>query len=141
VISKPKVLEITRLVAGLCVSAGLIYFVYSKNSPAAVVALIILTVFLFSVFSRGSPALYNNRYFAEIEKSGSQTPLRDLAKASVCFVALMAFTIGVAIADMHKLIPDNYVITGCWVGVVAVSGLAAVFFAVRALIVFRVNRH
>jgi len=139
-ISKTKVLEIARLVAGLCVSAGLIYFVYSKNSPAAVVALIILTVFLFSVLSRGSPALYNKRYFAEIAKLGSQTPLRDLAKALVCFVALMAFTIGLAIGVKHKLIPDNYVVAGCWVAVVVVAGLAVVFLAIRALIVFRAHR-
>jgi hypothetical protein len=140
-ISKTKVLEIARLAAGLCVSAGLIYFIYSKNSPAAVVALIILTVFLFSVLSRRPPALYNNRYFAEIAKSESRTPLRDLAKALVCFVALMAFTIGLAIGAKHKLIPDNFVIAGCWVAVVVVVGLAAVFFAGRALIVFRAHRN
>ena len=139
--SKTKVLEIARLAAGLCVSAGLIYFIYSKNSPAAVVALIILTVFLFSVLSRGPSALYNNRYFAEIAKSGSRTPLRDLAKALVCFVALMAFTIGLAIGVKHKLIPDNYVIAGCWVAVVVVVGLAAVFFAGRALIASRAHRN
>jgi hypothetical protein len=133
-ISKAQVIKIARTVAGLCVAAGLIYFLYSKNSPPAVSTLIILAVVVFFVLRRRSGALDNNPYIPEIANLGSRTPLRELARALVSFVAMMAVTIGGAIGVKHKVIPDNYFTAGI-IGVVIVGGALAVgFFLFRAFV-------
>jgi len=111
-ISKPQALKIARVVAGLCVSAGLIYFVYSKNSPFVVTVVIGLAVVSFSIFSKRPATLLRNPYITAIASVGSRKPLRDLARAVVCFAAMMAFTIGMAIGVKHKVIPDNNLIAG-----------------------------
>lgn len=131
---KAQALKIIRTVAGLCVAAGLIYFLYSKNSPPAVSWLIILAVAFFFILRRRSGALDKNRYLSEIQKLGSRSPLRDLARALFCFVAMMAFTIGGAIGVKHEVIPDNYVTAGGLVVVIVAGSLTVGFFLLRALI-------
>jgi hypothetical protein len=133
-ISKPQALKIARVVAGLCVSAGLIYFVYRKNSPFVVTVVIGLAVVSFSIFSKRPAALLKSPYITAIANVGSRKPLRDLARAVVCFAAMMAFTIGMAIGVKHKVIPDNNLIAGTWFVLMIGGAVAAVVFLFRALI-------
>jgi hypothetical protein len=133
-ISKAQALKIARTVAGFCVAAGLIYFLYNKNSPPAVSTLIILAVVFFFILRRRSGALDKNPYLPEIQRLGSRTPVRDLVKALICFVAMMVVTIGGAIGVKNKVIPDNYLTAGVVVVVIVGGGLAVGFFVLRALI-------
>lgn len=133
-ITRAQASKLARTVAGLCVAAGLIYFLYSKNSPPAVSGLIMLAVVFFFIVRRRAGALDNNPYIPEIAKLGSRTPLRELARALVCFVAVMAVTIGGAIGVKHKVIPDNYFTAGIMVVMIVGGALAVGVFLFRAFI-------
>ena len=136
-ISKQQALKIARVVAGLCVSAGLIYFVYSKNSPLLVTVVIGLTIVSFSIFSKRPPTLLRNPYITTMANAGSRKPLRDLAMAIVRFGGLMAVSIGMAIGVKHKVIPDNYLTTGIWIALMIAGTVATVVFLFRVLIRIR----
>jgi hypothetical protein len=133
-ISKPQALKIARVVAGLCVSAGLIYFVYSKNFPLVVTAVIGLTIVSFSIFSKRPPALLRNPYITAMANVGSRKPVRDVAMTLVCFGALMTVSIGMAIGVRHKVIPDNNLTSGIWIVLMIAGTVATVVFLFRALI-------
>jgi hypothetical protein len=131
---KARVLLIARTIAGLCIAAGLIYGLYSKNSPPGVSALIVLAAVLFFVLRRRSGAFDKNPHIQEIAKLGSQAPLRDLAKSLGCFVAMMALVIGIALGVKHQVIPDNNLVATGMAVVILGGALAVGFFLFRALI-------
>ena len=133
-ISKRQALQIARLAAGLCVSAGLIYFIYRKDSPAIVTVLVMLTIFLFSVLNARSSRFANSPFLAAISQCGSRTPLRDLAKAAICLLTILAFSVGMAVGAKRGVIPDNNLVAGIWLVVCVVGTIATVIFLFRALI-------
>ena len=132
-ISKLRALKIARLVAGLCVSAGLIYFIYSKNSPPVVSGLIILAVVSFSILSRRSGVYGKNPYFRRLALVSSRKPLRDLGLAVLCFVLMMAIVIAMSIGVRVKVLPDNYV-TGGFLIAVTVAGTIGILFFMSGVI-------
>lgn len=133
-IPKAQALKIARTVAGLCLTAALIYGLYSKNSPPVVGTLITVAAVFFFILLRRSGALDKNQNIQDIAKLGSRTPLRDLAKAFGCFVAMMALCIGTAIGIKHQVIPDNNIVATL-LAVVILGGAAAVgFYLFRALV-------
>jgi hypothetical protein len=132
-ISKPQILNIARLLAGLCVSAGLIYFAYSKNY-FVITVLIGLAIMCFSIFSRRPAAVLGTPYIKALASVGGRKPLRDLAKAVVCFSATIAVTIGLAIGVKHNVIPDNNLVGAAWLVLMVGGVIAAVVFLFRALI-------
>jgi hypothetical protein len=131
--SKPQALKIARTVVGLCVAAGLIYFLYSKKSPPATSWLIILAVVFFMTLSRRSGVYEKNPYFRRLAMVSSRKPLRDLSLAVVCFVVTMAVTIAISIAVRDKVLPDNYVTVG-FLLVVIVGGTIGVLFFISGVI-------
>jgi hypothetical protein len=133
-IPKSRALKIARTVAGLCLAAALIYGLYSKNSPPVVGTLITLAAVFFFIILRRSGALGKNQHIQDVAKLGSRTPLRDLAKALGCFVAMMALSIGIAIGIRRQVIPDNNIVATL-LTVVILGGAATVGFSLfRALI-------
>jgi hypothetical protein len=131
---KSRLFRVARIVAGYCVAGGLIYFLYSEKSPPALSWIIMLVIGFFVLLSRRSGVFDKNPYFPAMRKWGSRTPLRDLAKALSCFVAMMAITFAEAVAIKHGVIPDNYFTLAPIVVVIVVGGLAFLFFLTRASI-------
>jgi hypothetical protein len=133
-IMKTRALTIARTVVGVCVVAGLIYFLYGKNSPPAVGWLITLVVVVFVILSRRSGVYDKNPYFRRLAVGSSRKPLRDLGMAIICFVAMMAVTIAISIGVRDKVLPDNYVTVG-FLLVVIVGGIIGVLFFISGVIV------
>jgi hypothetical protein len=127
-ISKPQTMKIARTVVGLCLAAGPIYFLYSKNSPRAVGWLITLAAMGFFIISRRSGVYDNSPYFRRLSLVSSRKPLRDLGMAIACFVATMAVTIAITIAVRDQVLPDNYVTVGFLVLVIGAGVLGVLFF-------------
>jgi hypothetical protein len=132
-ISKPQTMKIARTVVGLCLAAGLIYFLYSKNSPRAVGWLITLAAMGFFILSRRSGVYDNSPYFRRLSLVSSRKPLRDLGMAIVCFVATMAVTIAISVAVRDQVLPDNYVTVGFLVLMIGAGVLGVLFFISRVI--------
>jgi hypothetical protein len=127
-ISKLQAIKIARTVVGVCLAAGLIYFLYSKNSPRAVSWLITLAAIGFFILSRRSGVYDNSPYIRRLSLVSSRKPLRDLGMAIVCFVATMTVTIAITIAVRDQILPDNYVTVGFLAVVIAAGVLGVLFF-------------
>src|SRR6266404_3253842 len=132
-ISKLQAMKLARTVVGLCLPAGLIYFLYSKNSPRAVGWLITLAALGFFILSRRSGVYDNSPYFRRLSLVSSRKPLRDLGMAIVCFVATMAVTIAITIAVRDRVLPDNYVTVGFLVLMIGAGVLGVLFFISRVI--------
>ena len=132
-ISKLQAMKIARTVVGLCLAAGLIYFLCSKNSPRAVGWLITLAALGFFILSRRSGVYDNSPYFRRLSLVSSRKPLRDLGMAIVCFVATMAVTIAITIAVRDRVLPDNYVTVGFLVLMIGAGVLGVLFFISRVI--------
>jgi len=124
-VTKPQALKIARTVVGICVAAGLIYFLYSKKSPPAVSWLISLAVVF---FVRRAGVYEKNPYLRRLAMVSSRKPLRDFGLAVACFVATMVVTIGISIAVRDKVLPDNYVTAGLLIVAIVVGMLGILFF-------------
>jgi hypothetical protein len=117
-----------RTAAGLCVGAGLIYFLYSKNSPPVVSALIVVAVMFFAILKRKSGVYAKNPYFQRLAMGSSRTPVRDFCIAVACFIAMLAIVIAMSIGVRNKVLPDNYVTVGFFIAVIIVGSIAMLFF-------------
>lgn len=132
-ISKPQARKIVRGAVGLCLAAGLIYFLFDKNSPRIVGGLITLAGIFFFILSRRAGVYDSSPYFRRLAMVGSRKPFRDLAMAVACFAATMAFTIAIAIGVKSRILPDNYVTAGFLV-IVLIVGILGVFFFISGVI-------
>lgn len=132
-ISKLQAVKLARTVVGLCLAAGLIYFLYSKDSPRAVGWLITLAAMGFFILSRRAGVYDDSPYFRRLSLVSSGKPLRDLGMAIVCFVTTMAITIVITIAVRDQVLPDNNVTVGFLVVALAVGGLGVLFFVSRVI--------
>ena len=132
-ISKLQTMKLARTVVGLCLAAGLIYFLYSKNSPRAVGWLITLAAMGFFILSRRSGVYDNSPYLRRLALVSSRKPLRDLGMALVCFVATMAVTIAITIAVRDQVLPDNYVTVGFLVLMIGAGIFGMLFFISRVI--------
>jgi hypothetical protein len=133
VIKRAQALKISRLVIGLCVGAALIYFLYSKSSPPGVSTLITLAAVLFFILRRRSGAFDKNPYFRRLALVSSRKPIRDFGMALICFVAMMAATIAIAVGVKHNVLPDNYVTAGIIIAVI-VAGIVGILFFISGVI-------
>jgi hypothetical protein len=131
--SKAQALKIARTAVGICVAAGLIYFLYSKNSPPAVSGLITLAVVFFLILRSRSGAFDKNPYLRRLALGSSRKPFRDLGIATVCFTAMMAIVIAMSVGVRNKVLPDNYVTAGFLLAVV-IGGMIPVLFLLAGVI-------
>jgi hypothetical protein len=127
-ITRTQAFKITRLFLGLCVSAALIYFLYSKNSAPGVRTLIVVTVVLFLILRRRSGAFDKDPYFRRLALVGSRKPIRDIAMALFCVIAMLAVTVAMGTAIKHHVLPDNYVTAGVLIAVIISGVLGTMFF-------------
>ena len=127
-------LKIARTVVGVCVSAGLIYFLYSKKSPPIVGWLITLAVVFFGILSRRSGVYAKSPHFRRLALGSSRTPVRDFCIAFLCFVAMMAIVIALSIGVRNKVLPDNYVTAGFLLAVV-IGGMIGILYFLSGVIV------
>lgn len=132
-ISKLQAWKIARTVAGLCVAAGLIYFLYSDKSPPVVTWLIILAVVFFIALKRRSGVDDKNPYLRRLAMVSSRKPLRDFALAVACLVATLAVALGIVAGIDHNVLPDNKVTWGILI-VAIFAGIAAVMFFMSGII-------
>ena len=132
--SKMQPLKIARTAVGVCVSAGLIYFLYSKNSPPFVGWLITLAVVFFGILSRRSGVYAKNPHFRRLAVGSSRTPVRDFCMAVLCFAAMMAIVVALAIGVRNKVLPDNYVTAGILLAVV-IAGMMGILYFMSGVIV------
>jgi hypothetical protein len=132
--SKNQASKIARTVVGVCVSAGLIYFLYSKNSPPFVGWLITLALVFFVTLSRRSGVYAKNPYFRRLAVGSSRTPVRDFCNALLCFVAMMAIVIAMSIGVRNQVLPDNYVTAGFLLAVV-IGGILGILFFISGVVV------
>ena len=130
--SKQQAWKIARTIAGLCVAAGLIYFLYSDRSPL-VTWLIILAVVFFIALKRRSGGDDKNPYLRRLAMVSSRKPLRDFALAVACFVAMIAVILAILAGIDHNLLPDNKVTMGIlWM--VIIAGIAGVMWFMSGII-------
>jgi hypothetical protein len=132
-ISNPHILKIGRTVVGICIGAGLIYFLYSKNTPHAVGLLITIAAMVFAILSRRAGVYDNSPVFRRLAMVSSRKPYRDSGIAVLCFVATMAATIAVSIGIRDKVLPDNYVTVG-FLAVVIIGGIGGMLYFVSGVI-------
>lgn len=132
-ITREQALKSVRLVLGLSLSAGLIYFLYSKNSPPVVGTLITLAAVLFFILRRRSGAFDGNPYFRRLALVSSRKPIRDFIMSLVCFAATLASTVGIAVAVKHHVLPDNYVTVGFLFAVI-IAGIVGMLFFLSGVI-------
>jgi len=132
-ISKAQVWKIARTIAGLCVAAGLIYFLFSDKFPPVVSWLIILAVVFFIALKRRSGVYDKSPTFRRLAMVSSSRPLRDFALAVVCFVATLAVTLAIVAGVKNNVLPDNKV-TGGILLVVIFAGIAGVMFFMSGVI-------
>lgn len=131
--SRPPTVKIARTIAGLCIAAGLIYFLYSERSPPVVKGLIVLAVVFFVGVRRRTGVYDKNPAFRRLAMASSRTPLRDLSLAAACFVATIAVTLAIVAAVKNNVLPDNKVTVGILV-VVIFAGVGGVAFFVGGVI-------
>jgi hypothetical protein len=93
--SKAQAMKNARTIAGLCIAAGLIYFLYSDKSPPVVTWLIMVAVVFFIALKRRSGVYDKSPYFRRLAMASSRKPLRDFALAVACFVATLAVTLAI----------------------------------------------
>jgi hypothetical protein len=132
-IPKTQALKIARLLVALALSAGLLYFLYSKNSPRPVSWLITLAILFFMTLMRRSGVFDKSPGFRRLALASSRKPLRDFFMAVVCFAVTMVIVIAISIGVREKVLPDNYV-TGGFLLVVIVGGLLGVLFFISGVI-------
>jgi hypothetical protein len=126
--SKTQVLNVARLIVGLCIGAGLFYFLYSNKSPPVVGLLITAAVFFFVIISRRSGVYDNSPVFRKMALGSSEKPFRDFGLAVLAFVAMLAVTIAIAAGVKNKVFPDNWVSWGFLIAVIIVGMLAIIYF-------------
>jgi hypothetical protein len=132
-ITREQAIKLVRLVVGVSLSAGLIYFIYSKNSPPGVSILITLAAALFFILRRRSGAFDGNPYFRRLALVSSRNPIRDFIMSMVCFAATLASSVGIAIAVKQNVLPDNYVTVGVLVAVI-IAGIVGMLFFMSGVI-------
>lgn len=110
---KPQAFKIAKVVAGFCIAAGLLYFLYSKKSPPIVSGLIIVAVVFFLRLKRKAGVFDQSPIFRRMAMGSSSRPLRDFGLALACFLATMAVTLGIVAGVDHNVLPDNKVTWGC----------------------------
>ena len=131
--SKPQAWKIARTVAGLCVAAVLIYLLDSAKSPPIVGGLIVLAVVFFMTPNRSAGGYDKSPYFRRLAMASSRRPMRDLALAVGCFVAMMVVTIAIAVAVRKEVIPDNNVTVGFLIAVF-IGGIIGILFFISGVI-------
>jgi hypothetical protein len=104
---RPQVWNIVRVIAGLCVAAGLIYFLYSDKSPPIVSVLIVIAVVFFLRVKRKSGVFAQSPTFRRLAMVSSSKPLRDFGLAVACLVATLVVTLGIVAGVDHNVLPDN----------------------------------
>lgn len=132
-ITREQALKSVRLVLGLSLSAGLIYFLYSKSSPPIAGTLLTLAAVLFFILRRRAGAFDGSPYFRRLALVSSRKPIRDFLMSLVCFAATMAVTIAIAVAVKHDVLPDNYVTGGIFVALV-IAGIVGMLFFMSGVI-------
>jgi hypothetical protein len=130
---KPQAMKIARTVSGVCVLAGLLYFLYSERSPPIVKGLIVLAVVFFVAMKRRTGVYDKNPVFRRLAMGSSRAPLRDLSLAAACFVATIAATLAIVAAVKNNVLPDNNVTVGILI-VVIFAGVGGVAFFVGGVI-------
>ena len=131
--SNPQGLKIGRAVVGIAIAAGLIYFLYSKDSPRVVGWLITVAAIIFFILSRRAGVYSDSPDFRRRAIGSSRKPLRDLGMAILCFVVTMAVTIAITIGVRNKVLPDNYVTVG-FLAVVIFGGMGGVIYFISGVI-------
>jgi hypothetical protein len=131
--SNPHALKIGRAVVGICIAAGLIYCLYSKDSPRVVGWLVTVAAVLFFILSRRAGVYSDSPDFRRLSMGSSRKPLRDLGLGVVCFVVTMAIVVAISIGVRSKVLPDNYVTAGILLAVV-ICGLIAILFFLSGVI-------
>jgi hypothetical protein len=126
--TREQALKSVRLVLGLSLSAALIYFLYSKDSPPIVGTLITLAAVLFFILRRRSGAFDGSPYFRRLALVSSRKPLRDFFMALACAAATLASTVGIAVGVKRHVLPDNYVTVGFLLVVIIVGIVGMLFF-------------
>jgi hypothetical protein len=130
---KPQAMKIARTIAGFCIAAGLIYFLYSDKSPPVVTWLIILAVVFFFALKRRSGVYDKSPTFRRLAMVSSRKPLRDFALALACFVATLAVTLTIVAGVKNDVLPDNKVTVGILM-VLIFAGIAGVLFFMSGVI-------
>jgi FtsH-binding integral membrane protein len=130
---KPQAMKIARTIAGFCIAAGLIYFLYSDKSPPVVTWLIILAVVFFFALKRRSGVYDKSPYFRRLAMVSSRKPLRDLGLALACFLATLAVTLAIVAGVKNNVLPDNKVTAGFLV-VLIFAGIAGVLLFMSGVI-------
>lgn len=131
--TKPQVWKIARTVAGLCVGAGLIYFLFSEKSPPIVIGLILLAVWVFVRQQRKAGLYDQSPTFRRLALVGSRKPLRDFGLAVACLVGTLAVTLGIVAGVDHKVLSDNKVTWGILI-VAIFAGIAGVMWFMSGII-------
>jgi hypothetical protein len=130
-IAKPRALKIALIVAGLCIAAGLIYFLGDK-SPPIVSGLVVVGVVFFLTLMRKA-GVYKSPTFRRLAMGSSRTPLRDFALAVVCFLATVAVTLAILAGVNNNVLPDNKMTEGILL-VVIFAGIAVIMFFMSGVI-------
>lgn len=132
-ITRAQAYKIARLVLGVCVSAVLVYFLYSERSPPGASALITLAVAVFFILRRRSGAFDKDPMFRRAVIASSRRPMRDFGLAVACFIATLGSTVAISVAVKHNVMPDNYVTAGILI-VLIVAGIGGMLFFMSGVI-------
>lgn len=130
---KPQVWKIARIVAGVAVAAGLIYFLFSEKSPPIVTGLILVAVWVFVRQQRKAGLYDQSPTLRRLALASSRKPLRDFGLAVACFLATMAVTLGIVAGVDHKVLPDNKVTYGVLI-IAIFAGIAGALFFMSGVI-------
>ncbi|HEY6621267.1 MAG TPA: hypothetical protein VIY68_17100 [Steroidobacteraceae bacterium] len=128
---KPQVWKIARILAGVAITAGVIYFLHRVNSTTLRNGLILVVMLFFARFIRSLDT--KDLTGPSQAVASSNRPWRDFGLAVACFVATMAVTLGIAACVDHNVLPDNKVTEGILWAVI-IAGIAGAMWFMSGII-------
>lgn len=104
---KLQMVKIARIAVGVCIAAGLLYFLYANNVPPIIRTLIEIGAVVL-VISMGKAGVFDkDPTFRQAAKFSGKSPIRDILWALACFVVAMVLAGAMGYGVRIRVIPDK----------------------------------